>query len=147
MTKPPLLAVACLSAAAFAFAGCGNSESEDTTAASPPAPPTTINLASGTSGSPAPAPAAAAAPAPPPASSMEPEPQGFDPKEVARVVQVLDWHAENYVSKHDRIPTIEELKAWKDPNFPFPFRQWPSPPPGKKWVINPASGQFRLENQ
>ena len=77
---------------------------------------------------------------------MEPEPQGFDPKEIARVIQVLDWHAENFASKYDRIPTIDELKAWKDPNFPFPFKAWPSPPPGKKWVINPQSGQFRLED-
>ncbi len=138
-----------LTACSLVLAGCDPAPE----AVSPPpaettAPSPSVNLKGNSS---SPASTAKATPAPPPVapglpgSSMEPEPQGFDPKEIARITQVLDWYAENFVSKHDRVPTIEELKAWKDPNYPFPFKAWPNPPPGKKWVINPKSGQFRLE--
>ncbi|MEW6302807.1 MAG: hypothetical protein AB1705_05005 [Verrucomicrobiota bacterium] len=69
----------------------------------------------------------------------------YSKEELENIIQHLDWHGENFASKFERPPkSIEELKAWKDPNYPLGMKEWPKPPPGKKWVMNPQSAQFSL---
>jgi len=75
------------------------------------------------------------------------DPVGYSKKDIDKIIEHLDWFAENYISQKNRIPTLEELKAWKDPNFPLGLPEWPKPPPGKRWAMNEKSGQFSLADE
>jgi hypothetical protein len=72
------------------------------------------------------------------------DPAGYSKKDIERIIEHLDWFAENYITQKNRIPTLDELKAWKDPNFPLGLPEWPKAPAGKKWAMNEKSGQFSL---
>lgn len=75
------------------------------------------------------------------------DPVGYSKKDIDKIIEHLDWFAENYISQKNRIPTLDELKAWKDPNFPLGLPEWPKPPPGKRWAMNEKSGQFSLADE
>ncbi len=72
------------------------------------------------------------------------DPTGYSAKDIAKIIEHLDWFAENYISQKNRIPTLEELKAWKDPNYPLGLPEWPKAPAGKRWAMSERSGQFSL---
>lgn len=72
------------------------------------------------------------------------DPTAYSAKDIAKIIEHLDWFAENYISQKNRIPTLDELKAWKDPNFPLGLPEWPKAPAGKRWAMNEKTGQFSL---
>ncbi|MCD6048950.1 MAG: hypothetical protein K0Q55_353 [Verrucomicrobia bacterium] len=72
------------------------------------------------------------------------DPSGYSQKDINKIIEHLDWFAENYISQKSRIPTLEELKAWKDPNYPLGLPEWPKAPAGKRWAMSERSGQFSL---
>ncbi|MEW6302809.1 MAG: hypothetical protein AB1705_05015, partial [Verrucomicrobiota bacterium] len=135
-----------LCAAALLF-GCG--KPTDTTAPSaPPAPPPKAMATAVTAEAPPP-PGAPVVPASQPQAestiTIDNTSGSYSKEELANIIQHLDWHAENFASKFERPPkSIEELMAWKDPNYPLGMKEWPKPPPGKKWAMDPVSGQFSL---
>jgi hypothetical protein len=75
------------------------------------------------------------------------DPAGYTKKDLENIIQHLDWHAENYISQMNKIPTMDELKAWRHPDFRLGLPEWPKPPAGKKWVMNERSGQFSLADE
>ena len=75
------------------------------------------------------------------------DPAGYTKKDLENIIQHLDWHAENYISQMNKIPTMDELKSWRDPNFRLGLPEWPKPPAGKKWAMNEKSGQFSLVDE
>ncbi len=75
------------------------------------------------------------------------DPKGYTQKDLENIIQHLDWHAENYISQMNKIPTMDELKAWRHPDFRLGLPEWPKPPAGKKWVMSERSGQFSLADE
>jgi len=102
--------------------------------------------------------ASASAATTPPAADAQPitvdpsilsttDPKGYTKKDLENIIQHLDWHAENYISQMNKIPTMDELKAWRHPDFRLGLPEWPKPPAGKKWVMSERSGQFSLADE
>lgn len=75
------------------------------------------------------------------------DPTGYTKKDLENIIQHLDWHAENYISQMNKIPSMDELKAWRHPDFRLGLPEWPKPPVGKKWVMSEVSGQFSLADE
>lgn len=131
----------------ISLTGCGPSSNESV--APPPPPPAVKHVALTTSDLPktnAPGPSTSAAATVPtdPNLLSTADPSKYNKKDIEKIIERLNWFAENYISQKNRIPTLDELKAWKDPNFPLGLPEWPTPPPGKKWVMSEKSGQFSL---
>lgn len=131
-----------LLAISLAAVGCGAANEEIAVTPPPAAPAVSLEVTSATTAAP---PAADTQPVKvDPSILSTTDPAGYTKKDLENIIQHLDWHAENYISQMNKIPTIEELKAWRDPNYRLGLPEWPKPPAGKKWVMNEKSGQFSL---
>ncbi|HEY1170321.1 MAG TPA: hypothetical protein VGH19_03025 [Verrucomicrobiae bacterium] len=134
-------ALMCVTLSLLALTAC-SSETEDLAPAPTPAPAEAISLIPAPA-APATAPGNTAAPVAQNVLSST-DPAAYSQKDIAKIIEHLDWFAENYISQKNRIPTLDELKAWKDPNYPLGLPEWPKAPAGKEWVMNEKSGQFSL---
>ncbi len=139
-----------LTALGFAAGLSACAPSADETAAPPPPPPAKqADVTTSDAAKPAPTTPPGNVQATPVQANVlsTTDPAGYSKKDLEKIIEHLNWFAENYISQKNHVPTLEKLKAWKDPNFPLGLPEWPKPPAGKKWVMSEKSGQFSLADE